>query len=45
MDPEEAECRSIEQVGTWGDEFEEVAIENLSVNDARGAGEEENLVA
>ena len=44
VDAEEAKARGVEQVGARGNEFEEVAIEDLSVKNVNGADEEESLV-
>ena len=44
MHAEEAKARGIEKVGAGRNEFEEVAIEDLSLEDVNGAGEEEDLI-
>jgi hypothetical protein len=45
MNAEEAECGGIKEVSAGRYEFEEVAIQNLAVNDTRGTREEQDLVA
>jgi hypothetical protein len=41
---EEAKAHGVEEICAGRDEFEDVAIEGLSVKDVDGAGEEECLV-